>query len=70
EFVQPERFTRLVRAGVLRPANFTAWTDPATLGDQQRAELATWGRQLVHSAGGEQKVLAAQLYEVVRPLAP
>ena len=65
EFVQPDRFARLVRERVLRPAGPPALMSTESLSDDELAETRRWARPLVQTVEGKRLFVASQVYEVL-----
>lgn len=70
EFVSPERFDQLQRAGVLRPVDLPpelTWAPLEGTSPQVRAELAGWGRRLLRQYHGMPAYRRMQLFRVLSP---
>jgi hypothetical protein len=67
EYVQPERFARLVVAGVLEPVPLDpahAWQAWMSLSDTARGELERWGRTLRRPMAGGEAVVRYEFFAV------
>jgi len=67
EFVTPERFTALEKAGVLGPARMPRNLEFDSLDKKDQREIERWAPRLKANVRGQTAFIAIQVYPVIRP---